>query len=105
MAVERTFVDGKMVITFQNGRTREVTVEQLQERLTNLPTVYANRSTRIGKRITNMTTKADGMEAGEQKTKLQERLVAMQTRLDNLPTVEDRQAVLQGWIDEAAATA
>jgi uncharacterized circularly permuted ATP-grasp superfamily protein len=104
MAIERTFVDGKMVVTFPNGRSREITVEQLQQRKANVPTMFANRTARINQMIARVTERIANETDETKKNRMQARLTKMQERQSNLPTQENIEARLDGWIAQAQAS-
>ena len=105
MAIERTFVGGKMVVAFPNGRTREVTVEQLETRKANVPTMIAKRAENMDKMVERLTARIAAEEDATKKAKMEERLVKVNERKNSLPTGEEITGRLQGWIDEANASA
>ena len=102
--ITRTFENGKMVVTFPNGRSREITVEQLQQRKANVPTMFANRATRLSEMVTRITERIANETDETKKTRMQERLTKMQERQSNLPTQEEIETRLDGWIAQAQAS-
>ena len=59
--VTREFKDGKMVVTMPNGKTREVTQEQLQKRLDNM----TERETKMAERKATVQGWLDEAKASE----------------------------------------
>jgi len=104
MATERIFVDGKMVVTFPNGRTREVTVEQLEIRKGRVADVVARRSGNMQKTIDRLTGRIANEEDIDKKAKMKAKLVKINERKDNAPTAQMITDRIQGWIDLANAS-
>ena len=102
--VTREFVDGKMVVTFRNGKSREVTVETLETRKANVATMIANRGERMQTMAERLTSRIAAETNADKKAKMQTRLDTMQSRQGSLPTAQEITDRLQGWIDAANAS-
>ena len=102
--ITRTFENGKMVVTFKNGKSREITVETLETRKANVPTMIENRASNRQKMTERITERISNEQDAERKAKMEARLVKIKENQNNLPNEQELINNLQGWIDSAKAS-
>lgn len=102
--ITRTFVNGEMVVEFKNGRTREITIAQLELRKGRIADNIAKRGPQIQNQIDKLTERIGKEEDGTKKARLQTFLDNITERQANLPTQEELETKIQGWIDAAKAS-
>lgn len=102
--ITRTFENGKMIVTFKNGQSREVTKEQLQTRLANVPTMIENRTKIQQKMLDRITERISKETDVTKKARMEQNKARMIENQSKMPTQKDIEDRLQGWINAIDAS-